>query len=143
MCYKSSLPGVFLRKDITKISSKFTGEHPCRSLISIKMICTSTWVFCCISRAPFCNNISGELLPVLVLLLVIIKIRGWYSKRSSIENFVMNCSLFLHSFSHLFFYKPTPYNQSILIHKSLYTMAYRYFCSIYVFLNWSKLLLRH
>ena len=28
---------VFLRKSVLKICSKFTGEHPCRSLISIKL----------------------------------------------------------------------------------------------------------
>ena len=30
---------VFLRKGILKICSKFTGEHPCRSAISIKLLC--------------------------------------------------------------------------------------------------------
>ena len=29
---------MFLRKDILKIHSKFTGEHPCRSIISIKLL---------------------------------------------------------------------------------------------------------
>ena len=30
-------PEVFLGKRVLKICSKFTGEHPCRSLISIKL----------------------------------------------------------------------------------------------------------
>ena len=30
---------VFLVKGVLKISSKVTGEHPCRSLISIKLLC--------------------------------------------------------------------------------------------------------
>ena len=30
-------PEVFLGKGVLKIRSKFTGEHPCRSLISIKL----------------------------------------------------------------------------------------------------------
>ena len=34
--YRSSSPEVFLGKDVLKICSKFTGEHPCRSVISIK-----------------------------------------------------------------------------------------------------------
>ena len=34
---KSSRPEVFLRKDVLKICSRFTGEHPCRSVISIKL----------------------------------------------------------------------------------------------------------
>ena len=32
-----SYPEVFLRRGVLKICSKFTGEHPCRSAISIKM----------------------------------------------------------------------------------------------------------
>ena len=37
--YKSSHPEVFLVKGVLKISIKFTGEHPCRSVISIKLSC--------------------------------------------------------------------------------------------------------
>ena len=32
-------PEVFLRKVVLKIYSKFTGEHPCRSVISIQLLC--------------------------------------------------------------------------------------------------------
>ena len=35
---KSSHPEVFLRKGALKIYSKFTGEHLCRSVISIKLL---------------------------------------------------------------------------------------------------------
>ena len=35
----SSHPEVFLRKGVLKICSKFTGEHPCHSVISIKLLC--------------------------------------------------------------------------------------------------------
>ena len=34
---KSSYPKVLLVKDVLKICSKFTGKHPCRSGISIKL----------------------------------------------------------------------------------------------------------
>ena len=34
---RSSPSEVFLEKDVLKICSKFTGEHPCRSAISIKL----------------------------------------------------------------------------------------------------------
>ena len=37
--YRSSRPEVFLSKDVLKICSKFKGEHPCRSVISIKLQC--------------------------------------------------------------------------------------------------------
>ena len=36
---RSSHPEVFLGKGALKICSKFTGEHPCRSAISIKLLC--------------------------------------------------------------------------------------------------------
>ena len=35
----SSHPEVFLGKGVLKICSKFTGEYPCRSVISIKLLC--------------------------------------------------------------------------------------------------------
>ena len=35
---RSSPPEVFLRKGVLKICSKFTGEHPCRIVISIKFL---------------------------------------------------------------------------------------------------------
>ena len=35
--FRSSHPEVILRKGVPKKCSKFTGEHPCRSLISIKL----------------------------------------------------------------------------------------------------------
>ena len=37
--YRSSRPEVFLVKGALKICRKFTGEHPCRSVISIKLLC--------------------------------------------------------------------------------------------------------
>ena len=37
---RSSHQEVFLRKGFLKIYSKFTGEHPCRSVISIKLLCS-------------------------------------------------------------------------------------------------------
>ena len=35
---RSSRPEVFLRKGVLIICSKFTGEHPCRIVISIKLL---------------------------------------------------------------------------------------------------------
>ena len=37
--YISSHPEVFLGKAVLKICCKFTGEHPCRSVILIKLLC--------------------------------------------------------------------------------------------------------
>ena len=36
---RSKRPEVFWRKGFLKICVKFTGEHPCRSVISIKLLC--------------------------------------------------------------------------------------------------------
>ena len=37
--FRSSCPEVLLRKVVLKICRKFTREHPCRSVISIKLLC--------------------------------------------------------------------------------------------------------
>ena len=34
---RSSRPKVFLEKSVSKTCSKYTGEHPCRSAISIEL----------------------------------------------------------------------------------------------------------
>ena len=70
--FRSSHPEVFLRKGVLKRCSKFTGEKPCRSVISIKMLCNfiemTLWHGCSpvnflrIFRTPFTKNISGRLL---------------------------------------------------------------------------------
>ena len=67
--YRSSHPEVFLGKGVLKICSKFTGEHPCRSLISIKLqsnfIEITLWHRCSpsnlfyIFRTSFLKSTSG------------------------------------------------------------------------------------
>ena len=69
--YRSSHPEVFLVKGVLKICSKFTGERPCRSVISIKL--QSKFIEIAprhgcslvnllhIFRTPFSNNTSGRL----------------------------------------------------------------------------------
>ena len=69
---RSSRPEVFLRKDVLKMCSKFTGEHPCRSAISIKLLCNFIEIalrrgcspvgLLHIFRTTFSRNISGWLL---------------------------------------------------------------------------------
>ena len=76
--YRSSHPEVFLEKGILKICSKFTGEHPCRSVISIKLLCNFIEItlrhgcspanLMHIFRTPFSKNTSGWLLPKLEIL---------------------------------------------------------------------------
>ena len=59
--FRSSPLGVFLRKGVLKICSKFTSEYPCWIVISIKLqsnfieITLQTWVFTC------CCIFSGHL----------------------------------------------------------------------------------
>ena len=70
--YRSSHPEVFLGKAVLKICSKFTGEHTCRSVISIKLqsnFIEITLRHGCspvnllhIFRATFLKNTSGWLL---------------------------------------------------------------------------------
>ena len=70
--FKDSHPEVFLGKDVLNICSKFTGEHPCRSAISIKLLCNFIEIVlrhrCSlvnllhISRTSFLKSTSGWLL---------------------------------------------------------------------------------
>ena len=69
---RSSPPEADLGKDVLKICSKFTGEHPCVTVNSIKLLCNVieiTLQHGCspvnllhIFRAPFPRNTSGGLL---------------------------------------------------------------------------------
>ena len=70
--YRSSNPEVFLGKGILIICSKFTGEHPWRSVISIKLLCSFIEItlqhecspvnLLHIFRTPFPRNRPGQLL---------------------------------------------------------------------------------
>ena len=70
--YRGSRSPVFLEKGVLKKCSKFTGEHPCRSAISIKMVCNYIKIVLrpgCfpinlldIFRTPFPKDTSGQLL---------------------------------------------------------------------------------
>ena len=69
---RSSPSEVFLRKAVLKICSKFTREHPRRSVISIKLLCNFNEItlrhecspvnLLHIFRTPFYKNISEWLL---------------------------------------------------------------------------------
>ena len=69
--YRNSRPEVFLREVALKICSKFTGEYPCRSEISIKLLCkfikivlrhgSSSVSLLHIFRIPFPKNTSRRL----------------------------------------------------------------------------------
>ena len=70
---RKSLPEVFLRKSVLKICSKSTEEQPCRSVISIKLLCNfveialwHAWYspvdLLHIFRTHFSKNTSGWLL---------------------------------------------------------------------------------
>ena len=67
--FRSSHPEVFLRKGAAKICSRFTEEHQCRSVISIKLLCNfalrhgwSPASLLHIFRTTFPRNTSGWLL---------------------------------------------------------------------------------
>ena len=73
--YRSSSPGVILRKGVLEICIKFTGEYTCRSAIQIKLLCNfivitlpheySPVILLHIFRARFYMNIYGALLLVI------------------------------------------------------------------------------
>ena len=76
--FRSNPLGLFLRKGVLKICSKSTGEHPCRSVISMKLLCNfieitfwhgySPLDLLYIFRTHFYKNICGGLLLELVFL---------------------------------------------------------------------------
>ena len=68
---RSSHPEMFLGKGVLEIYSKFTGEHPCQSAISIKLQSNFTEIilrhmfsckFATYFRTTFFRNTSGRLL---------------------------------------------------------------------------------
>ena len=73
-CIRSSHPEVFFKKSVLKICIKFTGEDPCRSAISIKLLCNFIEITlrqgCCpvnllyIFRTLFLKNTCGWLLLI-------------------------------------------------------------------------------
>ena len=84
MRYRSSHPEVFLGKCVLKICNRFTGEHPCRSTISIKLLhnffeialrhgCSSVNLLH-IFRAPFPKNTSGRLLISIVKVKIVMHV---------------------------------------------------------------------
>ena len=76
--FRSSRPKVFLREGVLKICSKFAEERPCRSAISMKLLCNfieiGLWHGCSsvnllyIFRAPFLKNTSGRLLLTIFMI---------------------------------------------------------------------------
>ena len=70
--FRSSPPAVFLGKDALKVCNKFTGQHPCRSVVSLKLQSNCIEItlrhecspvnLLHIFRAPFTKNTSGRLL---------------------------------------------------------------------------------
>ena len=70
--FRSSHPEVFFGRGVLKIYSKLAGERPCRSVISIKLLCNFTEItlrhgcspknLLNIFRTPFSKNTSAWLL---------------------------------------------------------------------------------
>ena len=73
--FRGSRPEVLLRKGVLKTCSKFTGEHQCRSVISIKLLCNFIEItlphgwspvnLLHIFRTPLPKNTSGWLLLII------------------------------------------------------------------------------
>ena len=87
--FRSSRLEVFLRRGVLKTCNKFTGEHPCRSVISMKLqsnFIEITLRHGCsplnllhIFRTPFLKNTSGRLLlsfPSAIVICIYKRFRG-------------------------------------------------------------------
>ena len=72
-------PEVFLGKGILKICNKFTGEHPCQSVTSIKLLSNFVEIMLHIFRALFPRNTSGGLLLVHFSVPLLYPLRTWES----------------------------------------------------------------
>ena len=91
---RSNTPEVFLRKGVLKICCKFKGKQPCRSVISIKLLCNFMEItlrhgcspvnLLRISRTSFRKNTSGGL-----LLGVIRKYHVINKKRNNLKKIMM------------------------------------------------------
>ena len=106
---------MFLRKGILKRCSKSTGEHPCRSAILVKLLCTFPVILLHILRKPFPKNTSGWLLLILLSgsfnvefkenTLFVQKVTGsnlwWISNKSIIEVWSITKAATFNSFLHL------------------------------------------
>ena len=72
--FQSSPTSLFLSRGVLKICSKFTGEHPCQSVISVKLLCSFIKIIlrhgCSplnmlhIFKTPFYKNIHVGLLLI-------------------------------------------------------------------------------
>ena len=102
LIFRSSRPELFLRKGVLKICSKFTGEHPCRSVISMKLLCNFIEValrhgcspvnLLHIFRTAFLKNTSGWLLLNFLLPKVSIKF-ALQSERFKVFSYVYSVFL--------------------------------------------------
>ena len=110
---RSSHPEVFLEKSILKICSKFTGEHPRQSVISIKLLCKFVEIalqhgcslvnLLHIFRTSFLKITSGGLLlflPVLSQLLIIqASLLGTHRTNGILKNLRNNCYFYNSNYS--------------------------------------------
>ena len=58
--FRSSHPEVLLEKGVLKISSKFSGEHPCQSVISVKLQSNCFQLYFTLTRLGFLKVVFSE-----------------------------------------------------------------------------------
>ena len=128
--YRSSHPEVFLGKGVLKICGKFTGEHPCRIVISIKLLCNFIEIelqhgcspinLLPILRTPFPKNTFGGLL---------LQTEGYSLERIRLPSFV-KLQLFTHFWRFLVF--------CVMITRSTFLERKKYFLKWEIIINESK-----
>ena len=80
--FRGSHPEVFFRKGVLKICSKFTGEHSCRCVISVKLL--KHGISNCVPEAMYSNTIN-----------YILTMWGQYSCKVGFVTAQVNMSIFL------------------------------------------------
>ena len=116
---RSSLAEVFLKKGVLKICSKFTGEHPCRNVISIKLLCNfieiTLWHGCSVNflhifRTPFTKTpLDGCFYEICFSLLVFTFFNFWDFFLSSIRIFTFDRAKNNFPFCYICLHEPLNY----------------------------------
>ena len=109
--FQKRIPEVFLRKVVLKICIKFTGKHPCRRVISVKLLCI--FIEITLRHGFFPDNLlhifsTPFLKNTFALLLLYFENKAFYN---SVYLSVIVC----HFYHNVFFFL---YNQTIIVEQA-------------------------
>ena len=105
---RSSPPEVLLGKDILKKCRRFTGEHPCRSVISINLLCNWMFILCMDVLLKICYIFSEHLF-------IRRPTKGCFSRKFKMQNFSGSyCTSRSHVHREFFFFKKKKNNSRLM-----------------------------